>query len=157
MGNNLLDALKKVGIADEKKAKKAENAKRQQQHRELKRGENSAQSALTAAANELDAQREKARAIENAAQQARDRLAETYRDAAVPNANGRKKFYFTTLERRIDCMMVSDVANALLERGKYAIVANETLDDYLVVRRATALAIEAIDKKRVVMMRRQET
>ena len=54
-------------------------------------------------------------------------------------------------------MMLSDVASALLDRGKYAIVANEALDDYILVRRASALAIEAIDKKRVIVLRRQET
>ena len=54
-------------------------------------------------------------------------------------------------------MMLSDVAAALLERGKYAIVANENLDDYILVRRATALAIEAIDKKRIIVFRRQES
>ena len=54
-------------------------------------------------------------------------------------------------------MMISDVASALLERGKYAIVANAAMDDYILVSSATALAIEAVDKKRVIVFRRQET
>lgn len=37
MAGNLLDALKHAGLADAKKAKKIENEKKQQQHRDLKR------------------------------------------------------------------------------------------------------------------------
>ena len=157
MGNNLLDALKNAGLADAKKAKKAEQARKQQQHKDLKSGV--AKASVQAAQNDVvEAQAaERAQAVQNVETQVRERLAAVYRGAEVVNAAGRKKFYFTTMDQCIDCMMLSDVASALIERGKYAIVANEALDDYIVVRRAAALSIEAIDKKRIVVLRRQES
>ena len=152
MANNLLDALKKAGLADAKKAKKAEHEKKQQQHRDLKRGEVKAESkSVVPAAESVKTQA----AVDSAAHQ-KERLAQAYRGASLSDISGRKKFYFQTLDQHIDCMMLSDVATALLERGKYAIVANENLDDYILVRRASALSIEAIDKKRIIVMRRQE-
>ena len=151
MGNNLLDALKSAGLADAKKARKAEQEKKQQLHRELKSG------AKTVADPVPEPQITKSQAIQNVEMQVRERLAAAYRGAALNDVSGRKKFYFQTIDQFIDCMMLSDVAAALLERGKYAIVANENLDDYILVRRATALAIEAIDKKRIIVFRRQES
>ncbi len=148
---NMLDALKNAGLANEKKVKKAENEKKQQLHKELKSG----RSPVTESVTEPVVEKEKA--IQNVEQQIRDRLAAAYRGAALNDVSGRKRFYFTTLDQCIDCMMISDVAAALLDRGKYAIVANETLDDYIMVRRAVALTIEAIDKKRVIVLKRQET
>ncbi|MBR4985267.1 MAG: DUF2058 family protein [Proteobacteria bacterium] len=153
--SNLLDALKNAGLADAKKAKKAEQAKKQQAHKELKSGASKAQAVSPMEAPEPQVSRQQA--VENVAQQVRDRLTAAYRGAALTDISGRKKFYFTTLDQHIDCMMLSDVASALLDRGKYAIVANEAMDDYILVRRASALAIEAIDKKRIIVLRRQET
>ena len=148
--SNLLDALKNAGLADAKKVKKAEQAKKQQVHKELKSGIGKSpvpdpEPVIT-----------KAQALQNVEMQVQERLSAAYRGAAVSDASGRKKFYFQTADQYIECMMLSDVASALLDRGKYAIVANEAQDDYIVVRRASALAIEAIDKKRVVVLRRQE-
>ena len=153
--SNLLDALKSAGLADAKKAKKAEQAKKQQMHKDLKSGAAKAQPAPAAEPAEPAVSR--VQAVENVAQQVRERLSAAYRGAALSDVSGRKRFYFTTLDQQIDFMMLSDVASALLDRGKYAIVANEALDDYILVRRASALAIEAIDKKRVIVLRRQET
>lgn len=153
--SNMLDALKSAGLADAKKAKKAEQAKKQQVHKDLKSGASKAQAAAPLEAPELQVSRQQA--VENVAQQVRDRLSSAYRGAALTDVSGRKRFYFTTLDQQIDCMMLSDVASALLDRGKYAIVANEAMDDYILVRRASALAIEAIDKKRIIVLRRQET
>lgn len=147
---NLLDALKNAGLADAKKIKKAEQAKKQQVHKELKSG---APKAVQPTSEPVVA---KEQAIQNVELQVRERLAAVYRGAAVPDTGGRKKFYFQTPDQFIECMMLSDVASALLDRGKYAIVANEAADDYIVVRRSAALAIEAIDKKRVIVLRRQE-
>jgi len=155
MGNNLLDALKNAGLADAKKAKKAEQARKQQQHKDLKSGAPKA-AAVAEAAPAAAVETDRAQAVQNVEAQVRERLAAAYRGAEVANASGRKKFYFQTLDHYIDCMMLSDVASALLERGKYAIVANENLDDYIIVRRAAALSIEAIDKKRIIVLRRQE-
>lgn len=151
MANHLLDALKKAGLADAKKAKKAEHEKKQQQHRDLKRGESKHEKVIAAPAEPV-----KAPEVTDGAVLQKERLAHAYRGAALSDISGRRKFYFETLDHHIECMMLSDVASALLERGKYAIVANESLDDYILVRRASALAIEAIDKKRVIVMRRQE-
>lgn len=148
---NMLDALKNAGLADSKKAKKAENEKKQQLHKDLKSG-----APKPAPVQEVRETPVKAQAIQNVEVQVQERLAAAYRGAALTDISGRKKFYFTTIDQCIDCMMLSDVASALLERGKYAIVANETLDDYILVRRASALAIEAIDKKRVIILKRQE-
>ena len=150
MGNNLLDALKKAGLTDEKKAKKAENQKKQQQHRDLKSGKSPEQTMAV-----VEAAQPK-QAVVNVEQQVKERLGQVYKGAALSDVSGRKKFYYQTMDQYIDCMMLSDVASALLERGKYAIVANEAMDDYILVRRATALAIEAIDRKRVILLRRQE-
>ena len=152
MGNNLLDALKSAGLADEKKARKAENAKKQQQHRDLKSGA----ARNNAASTEVAAAPERTQAVQNVEIQVKDRLAQIYQNAALTDISGRKKFYFQTPDNYIDCIMLSDVAAALLDRGKYALVANESLDDYIMVRRATALAIEAIDKKRIIILKRQE-
>lgn len=149
--SNLLDALKNAGLADAKKVKKAEQAKKQQEHKELKSG--AVKTAPESPAPVVD----KVQAMQNVEVQIRERLAAAYRGAAVSDASGRKKFYFQTPDQFIECMMLSEVASALLDRGKYAIVANEAQDDYIVVRRASALAIEAIDKKRVVVLRRQES
>lgn len=151
----MLDALKSAGLADAKKAKKAEQAKKQQVHKDLKSGASKTQAVSPLEAP--DSQISRQQAVENVAQQVRDRLSAAYRGAALTDVSGRKRFYFTTLDQQIDCMMLSDVASALLDRGKYAIVANEALDDYILVRRASALAIEAIDKKRIIVLRRQET
>ena len=150
---NMLDALKNAGLANAKKVKKAENEKKQQLHKELKSGK----AAAPIAEPVREAVVEKEKAIQNVEQQVRDRLAAAYRGAALNDVSGRKRFYFTTLDQYIDCMMISEVAAAPLDRGKYAIVANETLDDYIMVRRAVALTIEAIDKKRVIVLKRQET
>lgn len=152
MANNLLDALKKAGLADAKKAKKAEHEKKQQQHRDLKRGEPKSEIKEVCVSAEPVA----SPSVVDAAQHQKERLTQAYHGAALSDISGRKKFYFQTLDQHIECMMLSDVATALLERGKYAIVANESLDDYILVRRASALAIEAIDKKRIIVMRRQE-
>ena len=146
----MLDALKNAGLADAKKAKKAENEKKLQLHKELKSGKTAVQEAPA------EPVIVKAQAIQNVELQVQERLAAAYKGAALTDVSGRKKFYFTTLDQYVDCMMISDVASALLERGKYAIVANENLDDYILVRRSAALAIEAIDKKRVIVLRRQE-
>ena len=148
--SNLLDALKNAGLADAKKVKKAEQAKKQQVHKELKSG-----AAKTSVADPAPII-EKQQAMQNVELQLQERLAAVYRGAAVSDAGGRKKFYFQTPDQYIECMMLSDVASALLDRGKYAIVANEAQDDFIVVRRSSALAIEAIDKKRVIVLRRQE-
>lgn len=150
--SNMLDALKNAGLADAKKAKKAEHDKKQQLHKDLKSG--AAKVASEPAVVEIN--EVKAQVIQNVELQVKERLAAAYRGAALTDISGRKKFYFTTIDQFVDCMMLSDVASALLERGKYAIVANETLDDYILVRRSSALAIEAIDKKRVIVLRRQE-
>lgn len=149
MGNNLLDALKNAGLADAKKVKKAEQVKKQQLHKELKSGTKPQVKEVPMV--------ERSQAIQNVEVQVQERLSAIYRDAALCDISGRKKFYFQTMDQFIDCMMLSDVASSLLERGKYAIVASEKLDDYILVRRATALAIEAIDKKRIIVLRRQET
>ena len=148
---NLLDALKNAGLADAKKVKKAEQAKKQQIHKELKSG------AVKAAPVEAEPVVSKSQAMQNVELQVQERLAAAYRGAALSDVSGRKKFYFQTPDQFIECMMLSEVASALLDRGKYAIVANESQDDYILVRRASALAIEAIDKKRVVVLRRQES
>ena len=148
---NLLDALKNAGLADAKKIKKAEQAKKQQIHKDLKSG------APKAAQLSPEPVIAKEVAIQNVELQNKERLASVYRGASVPDISGRKKFYFQTPDQYIECMMLSEVASALLDRGKYAIVANEAADDYIVVRRSAALAIEAIDKKRVIVLRRQES
>ena len=152
MGNNLLDALKNAGLADEKKARKAENAKKQQQHRDLKSGASKNNVIHEDAAVASD----RVQAVQNVEIQVKDRLAQIYQNAALTDISGRKKFYFQTPDNYIDCIMLSDVAAALLDRGKYALVASESLDDYIMVRRSTALAIEAIDKKRIIILKRQE-
>ncbi len=171
MAGNLLDALKHAGLADAKKAKKIENEKKQQQHRDLKRESASHESALrtgaaspdhdfiavgdqNGAAGNISA---KDAAIQNAQTQAAERLRRIYAQAPLRNAGGRKKFYFETPDHFIECIGLSDVAHALLDRGKYAIAQNEACDDYIVVSRATALNLEAVDKRRVVVFRRQET
>ena len=156
MSHNLLDALKSAGLADDKKARRAEQEKKQTEHKNLKRGA-AAPTAEPVSPSSPKSPVPNGVAIENAELQARERLQAIYRQAALPNTAGRKKFYYQTLENDIDCMMISDVASALLERGKYAIVANAAMDDYILVSRATALAIEAVDKKRVIVFRRQET
>lgn len=163
MAGNLLDALKNAGLADAKKAKKIENEKKQQKHRELKRNEaHEAKGAASvshdfvqvdARATEID----KAAARQNAEVQMASRLKQIYAQASITNAYGRKKFYFETPDRYIECMGLSDVAYALLDRGKYAIVSNENQDDFIVVHRAVALNLEAVDKKRVVVLHRQES
>ena len=151
MAGNLLDALKSAGLADAKKAKKIEHEKKQQQHKDLKSG------AVKAAPPEPEKVEDiKKQAVIQTEKLVQDRLESAYRGAALSDIAGRKKFYFTTVDQCIDCMMLSEVAAALLDRGKYAIVANLAMDDYLLVRRATALAIEAIDKKRVIVLKRQE-
>lgn len=152
MANNLLDALKKAGLADAKKAKKAEHEKKQQQHRDLKRGDLKTENKTA----EPSVEPVKTPVVADIAAHQKERLAQAYRGAALSDISGRRKFYFQTLDQHIECMMLSDVATALLERGKYAIVANEALDDYILVRRSSALSIEAIDKKRIIVMRRQE-
>ncbi len=150
--SNMLDALKNAGLADAKKAKKAEHDKKQQLHKDLKSG--AAKAAFEPAVVEKNEVKDLV--IQNVELQVKERLAAAYRGAALTDISGRKKFYFTTIDQFVDCMMLSDVASALLERGKYAIVANENLDDYILVRRSSALAIEAIDKKRVIVLRRQD-
>jgi len=147
---NMLDALKKSGLANDKKAKQVEREKKQQQHRGLKDGGGTSTQEIAADLRATEAKQ----SVETQVQQ---RLAQVYLDAALGDVNGRKKFYFQTPERFIDAIMLSDLALALLERGKYAIVANASQDDYIVVKRATALAIEAIDKKRVIFFKRQES
>lgn len=154
MGGNLLDALKSAGLADAKKAKKIEHEKKQQAHKDLKSG--AARQAAQNAPSPAPVV-ERAEAIQNAQTQVQDRLKAAYRGAALSDISGRKKFYFTTPDQFIECMMLSEVASALLDRGKYAIVSSEMLDDYILVRRATALAIEAIDRKRVIVLKRQES
>lgn len=171
MAGNLLDALKHAGLADAKKAKKIENEKKQQQHRDLKREsaphEPARQTAAAAAGHDFIAVGEqngaagnaiaKDAAVQNAQNQAAERLRRIYAQAPLRNAAGRKKFYFETPDHFIECIGLSDVAYALLDRGKYAIAQNEACDDYIVVSRATALNLEAVDKRRVVVFRRQET
>lgn len=150
---NMLDALKSAGLANAKKVKKAENEKKQQLHKELKSGRT-----VSSASESVQVRvSEKEKALQNVELQTRERLSSAYRGAALNDVSGRKRFYFTTLDQCIDCMMISESAAALLDRGKYAIVANEALDDYIIVRRSSALSIEAIDKKRVIVLRRQET
>ena len=148
---SMLDELKKVGLTNDKKAKQVERAKKQQQHHELKTGE--AKKTAPKEGAPSDAVAEVAPALVAKDQEQLERL---YKDAGLANFSGRKKFYFTTPEGFIDCMCVSDVAYILLERGKIAIVANASKDDFILVKRATALAIEALDKTRVVMLHRQE-
>lgn len=159
MAGNLLDALKHAGLADAKKAKKIENEKKQREHRDLKRESAPGHDYIAvgeqngAAGNAIA----KDAAVQNAQNQAAERLRRIYAQAPVRNAAGRKKFYFETPDHFIECIGLSDVAYALLDRGKYAIAQNEACDDYIVVSRATALNLEAVDKRRVVVFRRQET
>lgn len=151
---SLLDELKKAGLANDKKAKQIEREKKQQKHHELKSGESRKQ----VEASRADESRPVDAVMLETSQAAKqtEQLARIYKNAEVTNASGRKKFYFTTIDNYIECMNMSDVASILLERGKYAIVANESLDDYIVVKRATALALESIDKRRVVVLHRTE-
>ena len=151
---SLLDELKKAGLANDKKAKQIEREKKQQKHHELKSGEARKQADVAQGIDNQPVDAVQAEASQ-ATKQA-EQLARIYKNAEVTNASGRKKFYFTTIDNYIDCMNMSDVASILLERGKYAIVANETLDDYIIVKRSTALALEAIDRKRVVVLHRTE-
>ncbi len=149
---SLLDELKKTGLANDKKAKQIEREKKQQQHKDLKSGE---------ARKQAEAAQKTAAAVAmpqpvDVAAKASEQLARLYKNAEVHNASGRKKFYFTTCDNYIDCLNISDVASILIDRGKFAIVANQNLDDYIVVKRATALAIEAIDKSRIVVLHRTE-
>lgn len=149
---SMLDELKKVGLTNDKKAKQVERAKKQQQHHDLKTGEAKKQMA----GKDTVATNVATEAVPSLEAKDQEQLARLYKDAALSNFSGRKKFYFTTPDCYIDCMCVSDVASILLERGKIAIVANSSKDDYILVKRATALAIEAIDKTRVVVLHRQE-
>ena len=148
---SMLDELKKAGLTNDKKARQVERAKKQQQHHELKAGENRKQIE--------NREREIAVAsdIETPTLKEAEQLARIYKDASLVHLSGRKKFYFTTPDGYIDCLCLSDVASILLERGKLAIVVGLAPDEYILVKRATALSIEAIDKKRVLVLRRQET
>ena len=148
---SMLDELKKAGLTNDKKARQVERAKKQQQHHELKAGENRKQIE--------NREREIAVAsdIETPTLKEAEQLARIYKDASLVHLSGRKKFYFTTPDGYIDCLCLSDVASILLERGKLAIVVGLASDEYILVKRATALSIEAIDKKRVLVLRRQET
>lgn len=156
MGNNLLDALKNAGLANEKKLKKVQNEKKQQLHRDLKRGDRPAATAAPEPAAPAINDDAKTQAIQNAGALRAQRLHDAYKNIAVANGAGRKKFYFQTPDGFIDCLMLSDVACALLERGKYAVIASENLDDFILVSRQSALAVEAIDKTRIAVLRRQE-
>lgn len=186
MAGNLLDALKHAGLADAKKAKKIENEKKQQQHRDLKRdaahtqassvpqpntdhdfiaiegkatnaGKAHIDRAHDAADGATNAQDLRDAARHNAEAHVADRLKQIYAQAALRNVFGRKKFYFETSDHFIECIGLSDVAYALIDRGKYAIVANDAMDDFIVVNRATALNLEAVDKRRVAVLKRQES
>lgn len=175
MAGNLLDALKHAGLADAKKAKKIENEKKQRQHRDLKRDSSShaatdnspnppgnahdfiAVAERTPAENALNRQIDRCAARQNAEAHAADRLKQIYAQAALRNVFGRKKFYFETHDHFIECVGLNEVAYALLDRGKYAIVANADMDDFIVVNRSTALNLEAVDKRRVVVLKRLET
>ena len=148
---SILDELKKTGLANAKKAKQIEKEKKQQQHRELKEGTTAPQPAPKVSAETLALENKRLLEI-----QEKEHLQRVYCGAALGDVAGRKRFYFRTFDRFLDVLMLSDVAVALLERGKYAIVADAALDEHIVVKRATALLIEAIDKKRVVFFVRQE-
>lgn len=147
---SMLDELKKAGLTNDKKARQVERAKKQQHHHDLKTGE--ARKQAVAKAIQTDCAKDARPALAGDAEQ----LSRIYQDAGLSNLSGRKKFYFTTPDNYIDCLSISDVAAILLERGKLAIVENLSRDDYILVKRSTALAIEAIDKTRLMVFRRQE-
>lgn len=168
MAGNLLDALKHAGLADAKKAKKIENEKKQQQHRDLKRDAAHTQASSVPQPNTdhdfiaIEGKAPQAQDLRDAARHnveahVADRLKQIYAQAALRNVFGRKKFYFETSDHFIECIGLSDVAYALIDRGKYAIVANDAMDDFIVVNRATALNLEAVDKRRVAVLKRQES
>lgn len=148
--SNLLEELKKAGLASAKKSKQIEREKKQQEHREYK--EKLEPAKVTAKAEQVQ-QLSPQISLE---QQNRHRLEQLYRDAEIGNTGGRRKFYFRGLDDHIECLQMSDLASALIDRGKLAIASNLTLDDYILIKRASALAIEAIDKKRIILLKRKE-
>lgn len=145
--SNFIDAFKAAGLASDKQARKVANEKKHAEHKSLKSGARPSSGEVTAVVPVPQA----------AAPSDAERLERLYRGAALCDISGRRKFYFQTVGGEIDCIMLSDVAAALLERGKYALVESLTPDAFILVTRSTALGIEAIDKKRVIVLKRRES
>ena len=132
---SLKEQMLKAGLIDEKQARQAEHKHRQKDtktsHGEREREAKKAREKIAAQAQaerERDRQRNQAREAEQTAQdsqgqgrQRRDNLRETiFRQGALENADGPKRFHFTD-ENRVYFLQVSDLAARKLEQGQAGI------------------------------------
>ncbi|MFA5624148.1 MAG: DUF2058 family protein [Bradymonadales bacterium] len=141
---SFLEELKKAGLADAKKQKQIEREKRKQAHIERKQAAKAAPPVIVETAT-LDLEK-----------QTQLRIGQLLSEGMVQDYSGRKRFYFQTPDDSIHYLQISDICAALLERGKYAIV-QILQDDFAVIRRAQALAIEELKPELVVLLQRKET
>ena len=149
--SSLMDELKKAGLASDKKHKQIEREKKQQQHQALK------QTSKTKPASEITVHpADDANLLIQ--KQKRARLEAIYASIETSEWGGRRKFYFQTPDQKIGAMQISDLCGILLERGKLAIIqALDSPNDFLVVKRSTALALDEAEPGRIAYFQRKET
>lgn len=141
---NFLDELKKVGLTDSKKQKQLEREMRKQAHIDLKQKAKESSPVL------------QPDPIAKLEKQRTERLSQLMDEGCVEDYAGRKRFYFQTPDQSIAYLQLSDIAAALLERGKFAITLGSDPDSYLLIRRAQALAMEELDSRMIVFLQRKE-
>jgi len=152
MAGSLGDQLLKMGLVNEKQAKKARHEQRQENKKRGRQGvEDSRMDRRAALIANQENQRQKDRTRELSRQEKSDKLAEQHRLLQIVRSGvvkgrtgGRRRFYYESRDGRVPYLEVNDEVLEALEAGAMALA--EDLDGRTsIIDRSSAARIAEID------------